>query len=65
MSVLQNRCSQLFKHTRQFNNVSVIRLMANRAKSSAEVMQREKQVSAFNYDPLPVVISKGEGNFKI
>ncbi|XP_050439140.1 ornithine aminotransferase, mitochondrial [Adelges cooleyi] len=61
MSVLQNRGSNLLKHARLFNNVSVARLMSGKAKTSAEVILREKKVSAFNYDPLSVVISRGEG----
>jgi len=64
MSVLQNRSSQLLKYTRLFNNGSVTRLSSFiPAKSSAEVIQREKKVSANNYDPSPVVISRGEGIF--
>lgn len=63
MSVLQNHSSQLLKYTRLFNNGSVTRLSSfSPAKSSAEVIQREKKVSANNYDPSPVVISKGQGN---
>lgn len=62
MAFLQNRSSQLLKYTRLFNNGSVTRLSSNTvAKSSAEVIQREKKVSANNYDPSPVVISRGEG----
>lgn len=61
MSSLQNRSSQLFKYTRLFNNGSITRLNSNAAKSSAEVIQREKKVSANNYDPLGVVITRGEG----
>jgi ornithine--oxo-acid transaminase len=63
MSGLQNRSSQLLKYTRLFNNGSVTRLTSSTAKSSAEVIQREKKVSANNYDPSPVVISRGEGIF--
>lgn len=62
MSILPNCSSQLLKYTRLFNNGSVTRLSSTKAKSSAEVIQREKKVSAFNYDPSPVVISRGEGN---
>lgn len=61
MSSLPNRSSNLLKYTRLFNNVGVTRLNSNVAKSSAEVIQREKKVSANNYDPSPVVISRGEG----
>ncbi|XP_022160578.1 ornithine aminotransferase, mitochondrial-like [Myzus persicae] len=63
MSGLQNRSSQLLKYTRLFNNGSVTRLSSSTAKSSAEVIQREKKVSANNYDPSPVVITRGEGIF--
>uniref|UniRef100_A0A2S2NUQ7 Ornithine aminotransferase n=1 Tax=Schizaphis graminum TaxID=13262 RepID=A0A2S2NUQ7_SCHGA len=63
MSSLQNRSSQLLKYTRLFNNGSVTRLNSTAAKSSAEVIQREKKVSANNYDPSPVVITRGEGIF--
>lgn len=59
MSGMQNRSSQLLKYTRFFNHVSVARL--SEAKTSADVMKREKKVSAFNYDPLDVVITRGEG----
>lgn len=65
MSGLQNRSSQLFKYTRLFNNVSLPRLSSTTAKSSAEVIQREKKVSANNYDPSPVVITRGEGYYLI
>lgn len=65
MSGLQNRSSQLFKYTRLFNNVSLPRLSSTIAKSSAEVIQREKKVSANNYDPSPVVITRGEGYYLI
>lgn len=65
MAVLQNRSSQLLKYTRLFNYVSVTRLSSNIAKSSAEVIQREKKVSANNYDPSPVVITRGEGYYLI
>jgi len=66
MSGLQNRSSQLLKYTRLFNNGSVTRLSSSTvAKSSAEVIQREKKVSANNYDPSPVVITKGEGYYII
>jgi len=65
MSGLQNRSSQLFKYTRLFNNVSLPRLSSTTAKSSAEVIQREKKVSANNYDPSPVVITRGEGYYFI
>lgn len=61
MSSLSNRSSNLLKYTRFFNHVSVARLSDGKAKSSAEVMKREKNVSAFNYDPSPVVITRGEG----
>lgn len=61
MSSLPNRSSNLLKYTRLFNNVGVTRLNSNVAKSSAEVIQREKKVSANNYDPSPVVITRGEG----
>ncbi|KAL4134829.1 hypothetical protein QTP88_006533 [Uroleucon formosanum] len=63
MSGLQNRSSQLLKYTRLFNNGSISRLTSNTAKSSSEVIQREKKVSANNYDPSPVVITRGEGIF--
>jgi ornithine--oxo-acid transaminase len=63
MSGLQNRTSQLLKYTGLFNNVSITRLSSGVAKSSVEIIQREKQVSANNYDPLPVVITRGEGVF--
>lgn len=62
MSIFQNRSSQLLKYTRFFNNVGITRLNSNKATSSAEIIEREKKVSANNYDPLSVVISKGEGN---
>lgn len=63
---LQNRSSQLLKYTRLFNNGSVTRLSSSTAaKSSAEVIQREKKVSANNYDPSPVVITRGEGYYLI
>jgi len=65
MSGLQNRSSQLLKYTRLFNNGSVTRLTSSTAKSSAEVIQREKKVSANNYDPSPVVISRGEGYYLV
>jgi len=65
MSGLQNRSSQLLKYTRLFNNGSVTRLSSSAAKSSAEVIQREKKVSANNYDPSPVVITRGEGYYLI
>jgi len=65
MSGLQNRSSQLLKYTRLFNNGSVTRLTSSTAKSSAEVIQREKKVSANNYDPSPVVITRGEGYYLI
>lgn len=65
MSGIQNRSSQLLKYTRLFNNVSVTRLSSNSAKSSSEVIQREKKVSANNYDPVSVVISRGEGYYLI
>lgn len=61
MAVLQNRSSHLLKYTRFFNNVSVTRLNSNKAKSSSEVMLREKKVSANNYEPVSVVITRGEG----
>lgn len=61
MPILPNRSSQLLKYTRLFNNVGVTRLSSNTAKSSSEVIEREKKVSAFNYDPLPVVITRGKG----
>lgn len=61
MSSLSNRSSNLLKYTRFFNHVSVARMNENKAKSSAEVIKREKKVSAFNYDPSPVVITRGEG----
>ncbi|XP_050529548.1 ornithine aminotransferase, mitochondrial [Daktulosphaira vitifoliae] len=61
MSVLQNRSSHLLKHARFFNNVSITRLISMKATSSTEIIEREKKVSAFNYDPLSVVISKGDG----
>lgn len=64
MSILQNHSSQLLKYTRLFNNVSVTRLNSKVARSSDEVIQREKKVSAFNYDPLKVVITRGKGNVK-
>lgn len=63
MPILPNRSSQLLKYTRLFNNVGVTRLSSNTAKSSSEVIEREKKVSAFNYDPLPVVITRGKGIF--
>jgi len=63
MSILPNRSSQLLKYTRLFNHVGVARLGSNAAKSSSEIIQREKKVSAFNYDPLSVVITRGEGVF--
>lgn len=65
MSGLQNRSSQLLKYTRLFNNGSISRLTSNTAKSSSEVIQREKKVSANNYDPSPVVITRGEGYYLI
>lgn len=61
MSVLQNRSCHILKHARFFNNARVTRLMSKKATSSAEIIQREKKVSAFNYDPLSVVIAKGQG----
>lgn len=61
MAVLQNCNSQLLKYTRFFN-INVTRLNSNVAKSSSEVIQREKKVTANNYDPVPVVITRGEGN---
>lgn len=65
MSILPNRSSQLLKYTRLFNHVGVTRLGSNAAaKSSSEIIQREKKVSAFNYDPLSVVITRGEGKKK-
>lgn len=62
MSVLQNHSSQLLKYARLFNNGGVARL-SSAATSSAEVMRREKLVSANNYEPLSVVITRGEGIF--
>lgn len=63
MSSLQNRSPQLLKYARLFNNGGFARL-SSAATSSAEVMRREKLVSANNYDPLPVVITRGEGEIK-
>lgn len=63
MSCLQNRSPQLLKYARLFNNGGFARL-SSAATSSAEVMRREKLVSANNYDPLPVVITRGEGEIK-
>lgn len=60
MAILQNCRSHLLKHTRFFN-INVARLNSNVAKSSSEVIQREKKVTANNYDPVPVVITRGEG----
>lgn len=61
MSSLSNRSSNLLKYTRFFNHASVARLSDGKAKSSAEVIQREKKVSANNYEPSQVVITRGEG----
>lgn len=61
MSSLQNRSTLLLKYTKLFNNGQVTRLSSIKAQSSAEVIQREKKVTANNYDPVPVVISRGEG----
>jgi len=61
MSGLQNYSSQLLKYTRLFSNVCVTRLRSNTATSSFEVIQRERKVSANNYHPSSVVISRGKG----
>lgn len=63
MSCLQNRSPQLLKYARLFNYGGFARL-SSAATSSTEVMRREKLVSANNYEPLPVVITRGEGEIK-
>ncbi|XP_060858058.1 ornithine aminotransferase, mitochondrial-like [Metopolophium dirhodum] len=60
MSGLQNYSSQFLKYTRLFNNVCLARLRSNTA-TSFEVIQRERKVSANNYHPSSVVISRGKG----
>ncbi|CAI6353298.1 unnamed protein product [Macrosiphum euphorbiae] len=60
MSGLQNYSSQLLKYTRLFNNGCVARLRST-ATSSFEMIQRERKVSANNYDPSSVVITRGKG----
>ncbi|CAI6352742.1 unnamed protein product [Macrosiphum euphorbiae] len=62
MSGLQNYSSQLLKYTRLFNNGCVASLRST-ATSSFEMIQRERKVSANNYDPSSVVLSRGEGIF--
>jgi len=61
MSGLQNYSSHLLKYTRLFNDVCVARLCSNTAMSSFEMIQRERKVSANNYHPSPVAMSRGKG----
>jgi len=60
MSGLQNYSSQLLKYTRLFNNGCVAH---STATSSFEMIQRERKVSANNYDPSSVVITRGKGYY--
>lgn len=58
---LNNYSTKLLNNARLFNNGSVIRLRSNTATSSFEIIQRERKVSTNNYNPSPVVISRGKG----
>lgn len=63
MSVLCNNTAPVLRCSLGLANFSRLISSTQRLRiSSEEILQRESKVIAKNYDPLPVVIAKGEGN---